>query len=177
MREKEMLIRSLFALAGVSFVAPTNTSSIVARMYAIQDACRVVSSATSSNTTGNSTTITAPTLSLLDPAIGVTFLAIEGNTTVGAFAGETGGDWTEAIAEFATGFGNGLTIQLQTTGQLTPGTGISGGTIATVATEWIAHGFLAYNESAPTEDLVLHSAAVEISGVAGRHRVGQNRRP
>lgn len=52
------------------------------------------------------------------------FLALFAATTVGNFTGETGGDWTEAVAEHS----NVATLQLQTANMASAGT-ISGGTV------------------------------------------------
>jgi flagellin-like protein len=58
--------------------------------------------------------------------LAVSFVFVNNDNTVGSFTGESGGDWTEATAEFTTSAGNNGCIQLQTSTMATAGT-ISGG--------------------------------------------------
>lgn len=65
----------------------------------------------------------------------VSLNSVAGNQALGSFTGETGGDWTEAVAEFASATGATGTIQLQTAGLATAGT-INGGSIAITSADW-----------------------------------------
>jgi MSHA biogenesis protein MshQ len=58
--------------------------------------------------------------------LALAFYAIDQQVTMGANSGASGGTWTEAVAEFASGAGSNGSIQLQTATMLTAGT-ISGG--------------------------------------------------
>jgi hypothetical protein len=63
------------------------------------------------------------------------FMCLNTNQAVGDFTGETGGNWTEATAEFASAVGATATLQLQTASMPSAGT-ISGGLISTTTTNW-----------------------------------------
>jgi hypothetical protein len=78
--------------------------------------------------TGTGTSISMPTTTTADDnRLAVAFKTVAANTTVSAPTGETGGDWVEPIAEFATTDGSGGVIAIFTAAKLTAGT-ISGGT-------------------------------------------------
>jgi hypothetical protein len=62
------------------------------------------------------------------------------NNVIGSSTGETGGDWTEATAEFAASADTGMVIQLQTAGMASAGT-ITGGGTAAGSDPWGTIGF------------------------------------
>lgn len=62
------------------------------------------------------------------------FVAIDSNQAIGSFTGETGGDWTEAVAEYVGG-GTVGTLQLQTAEMAAADT-ISGGTVSIGSANW-----------------------------------------
>lgn len=74
----------------------------------------------------------APTVTTIAAGdLAVAFTAQNDNNTIGNFTGETGGDWTEAVAEYTAALTPGLMLQLQTcTPTSNPGT-VSGGTFNT----------------------------------------------
>jgi hypothetical protein len=72
--------------------------------------------------------VTAPTVATTGQGrTAVVFSVLDDQTGMGTFSGETGGDWTEPTAEYFTGIGSNLSIQLQTATMQSGGT-ISGGT-------------------------------------------------
>jgi hypothetical protein len=72
--------------------------------------------------------------------LALNFLIIQGAQAVGDWTSETGGDWTEAIAEYTHSTGNGATMQLQTASMPTAGT-ISGGVMTITSAPWGVMGF------------------------------------
>ena len=88
-------------------------------------------------TDGNALGPTIPTLG--NARLACAFVSSNnGVSGMAAFTGETGGDWTEAVAEHTSGIGPG--VQLQTAPMPTGGT-ISGGTAAVNGTRAITIGF------------------------------------
>ena len=63
------------------------------------------------------------------------FIFTDANTALAAFAGETGGDWAEPLAEFASATGTAGTIGLQTASKAAAGT-VGGGTITVSSCGW-----------------------------------------
>src|SRR3990172_2502157 len=74
--------------------------------------------------------------------LAVNFVAIsDNNTGITAFVGETGGDWTEAVAEYSFATGLDGTLQLQTAAMVSSGT-IDGGSYTMQAADaGIIRGF------------------------------------
>lgn len=69
------------------------------------------------------------------------FVGLAGNVAIGAFTGQTGGTWTEAVAEFASATGATATLQLQIADMPSAGT-INGGTAGIAgSTPWGISGF------------------------------------
>lgn len=67
----------------------------------------------------------------INGALAVACVAQNDNNTAGSATGESGGDWTEAVAEYTAALTPGLMLQLQTcTPTADPGT-VSGGSVAT----------------------------------------------
>ncbi|MBA3757843.1 hypothetical protein H0X09_03190 [Candidatus Saccharibacteria bacterium] len=71
--------------------------------------------------------------------LAVQFIHSGAAVSLGNFTGETGGDWTEAIAEVSTTVADDGTLQLQTADMASSGT-INGGSQTTSA-PWGIHGF------------------------------------
>ncbi len=89
---------------------------------------------------GSSTSIAMPTLiGTGTERLAVTFIGVNANRALAASTGETGGDWTEPVAEFASGSGTAATVGIQTSA-LGAGT-ISGGTITITSSAWGTLGF------------------------------------
>ena len=61
------------------------------------------------------------------------FIAVNLNVAMASYTGETGGDWTEAVAEFSSAVGTTGTLQLQTASMPTAGTIIGGSQTITSA--------------------------------------------
>jgi hypothetical protein len=86
----------------------------MARMYAfgnvtLSDFVEDASYGSGTDATINARTVTSTGISRL----AVSFVFIDDNNAVGSFAGETGGDWTEAVSEFKTSSGSDGCLQLQ----------------------------------------------------------------
>jgi hypothetical protein len=96
-------------------------------------------------------------------------VAVADDNAVGSFTGETGGDWTEAVAEFTGTTGTPDTcLQLQTA-VVAPSTTINGGTFVMSAGDpWGVVGF--YIRSDPTQNIT--PAAVTVTATAGSVFVG-----
>lgn len=72
--------------------------------------------------------------------LALNFVALESNQAIGSFSGETGGNWTEAAAEFGSATGATATLQLQNASMATADT-IDGGTVTVgVSTGWGSAG-------------------------------------
>jgi len=73
-----------------------------------------------------------PTVTTLrNGALAVALVAQNDNNAMASATGESGGDWTEAVAEYTVALTPGLTLQIQTcTPTGNPGT-VTGGTVAT----------------------------------------------
>lgn len=63
------------------------------------------------------------------------FVWLVSNQAVGSFTGESGGDWTEAVAEFASSSGATVTMQLQKAPMAAAGT-IDGGSLTVSSVGW-----------------------------------------
>lgn len=63
------------------------------------------------------------------------FAVLESAQAIGAFTGETGGDWTEAVAEYV---GTSMTIQLQTAAMASAGTLDGGAVTVGASTVWLS---------------------------------------
>jgi hypothetical protein len=73
--------------------------------------------------------------------LALNFVAVDDDNALDPFAGETGGDWTEAVAEYATATGTDAALGLQIATIASAGT-IDGGTDAmAVADNWLVVGF------------------------------------
>lgn len=71
----------------------------------------------------------------------VAFIGITDDNAVASATGETGGDYTEAVAEYAQSTGADFCIQLQTAGKAAAGT-ISGGVVSMGAADgWVVRAF------------------------------------
>jgi len=115
-------------------------SQTIARMY------RFTGNATSSYYEGlsnsgvgdaSATVTDAGVTTLGADRLACNFVATSGDTAIGNFTGETGGDWTEAVAEFSvTGDGQ---VQLQTAAMPTTGT-INGGTLTSGGGQYLVFG-------------------------------------
>lgn len=76
-----------------------------------------------------------------DDRLALNFVGVNGTGALGNFTGETGGDWTAAIAEF-TDAPSGVQLQLQTAELATAGT-INGGSMSTDGSQYIVIGVAA----------------------------------
>lgn len=92
------------------------------------------------------------------------FISVDANQALAAFTGETGGDWAEPVAEFASASGTAATTGLQTATIAAAGT-INGGTITIGSAGWGIMGFaLIPSASGPSLDTTLPDADVTTTG-------------
>lgn len=125
-------------------VTHSSTSNIrIGRIYlfrgTVADASTVDEGA--ATTSGNSTTISMP--SVTTTAADRLVVALVGNNDNGALVsatGESGGDWTETVAEFTTASGGNGGLQLQTSAMAAAGT-ISGGSQTVSSVGWRVRAF------------------------------------
>ena len=120
--------------AAVAFGNPAVTTQRAARVYSfsgyvggsITDLVRGFAE------TSHATDPQMPTVTTTQAgALAVALVAQNDNNTTGNATGESGGDWTEAVAEYSVALTPGFTIQIQTaTPTADPGT-ISGGSVST----------------------------------------------
>lgn len=73
--------------------------------------------------------------------LAVNFISLGNSLAMASFTGETGGDWTEAVAEARTTTANNGTLQLQTAGMASAGTVDGGSQTISGSTGWGIHGF------------------------------------
>lgn len=79
-------------------------------------------------------------------------VAIAENPTIGDFTGETGGNWTEAVAEYTGTTGTPDTLLQLQTSVVSPSTTINGGTVTPSTTNpWGVVGFYIRSAPPPTE--------------------------
>jgi hypothetical protein len=113
----------------VDLTVGASGGDVFARLYEVEDVIagaavlEDVDFGAANNTTVEDISVTPVTL----PAAALNFIAIDTNETVVAYTGETGGDWTEFAAEFATATGAAATLSLQIADMPSGGT-IEGGT-------------------------------------------------
>lgn len=100
-------------------------------------------------TTGTAATISAASVvSAARNRLAISLTSIANDNAVADFAGETGGNWTETLAQFTTTVGSDACLQLQTAG-LTSATTLSGGTminntgtgLSGTANAWVVQAF------------------------------------
>lgn len=107
-----------------------------------------------------STTVSAPSVTTTEPReLAIALVYIGSDTASVDFTGESGGDWTEALAEYTlnAGFGISHNLQMQTAVLASAGT-ISGGTFTITSARSVCLGFalkparpsLLWNPSTPT---------------------------
>lgn len=120
--------------AAVAFGAPAVTTQRAARIYSFTGR---VSGAIEELVTGfthlsHATDPQMPTVTTRTAgALAVALVAQNDNNAMASATGETGGDWTEAVAEYTVALTPGFTLQIQTcTPTSNPGT-VTGGTVAT----------------------------------------------
>ncbi len=101
----------------------------------------------SAGSTGTPTTATSTTIAdsgvttLGDNRLALQFVFVNDDNALDAFTGQTGGDWTEAVAEYLTATGTDAAIGLQIATVASAGT-IDGGTDAMAASDrWGVIGF------------------------------------
>lgn len=102
-------------------------------------------------------------------AIAAACVAQNDNNTAGDATGESGGDWTEAVAEYVAALTPGLMLQLQTAAMASPGT-ISGGSVATANDPCGVIGF-EIRPSAPAAPVLLGGEATGAGSATGALQV------
>lgn len=94
------------------------------------------------NSTGTSATAADASVTTTGPdRLALNLVAVNDDNAIGAFTGQSGGTWVEAVAEFAESSGTDGMIQLQTAAMASAGT-IDGGTASiTDSDAWGVVGF------------------------------------
>jgi hypothetical protein len=109
------------------------TSVNAGRMYSFSGVRTAPFTEASVAFNGTGGDLTSPSLTTLGPnRIAVCFVALDNIPAMNPFVGETGGDWVEAVPEFAADAVQNFSLQLQiaplpTTGTITSGTATFGG--------------------------------------------------
>ena len=99
------------------------------------------SAGTALNGAGTGTTISDTGVTTLGTdRLALQFVACNDDVAIDSFTGETGGDWTEFIAEYAEPSGTDASLQLQTATMASAGT-IDGGSDTIVSAGWGVVGF------------------------------------
>jgi len=118
------------AETGTLTVTTNSTDCCTGRIYAFRNVNLTSFTEGGSFATGTDDTIEIPSVTTTGiKRLAVAFSFVNDDDTVGDAAGEAGGDWAEAVAEFTTTAGDDGCIQLQTATMAAAGT-ISGGVIA-----------------------------------------------
>jgi hypothetical protein len=113
--------------SGTITITIGGSSSKMARMYSFRNVALSSFTEGGGFGSGYSSTINAQSVTTTDTnRLAVSFVFVNDNNAVDSFTGETGGDWTEAVAEFTTSEGSDGCIQLQNATMASAGT-ISGG--------------------------------------------------
>lgn len=120
--------------AAVAFGSPAVTTQRGARVYSFSGRLdgTITQLVTGFAATSHATDPQMPTVTTtMAGALAVGLVAQNDNNTANGSTGETGGDWTEAVAEFTANLTPGLMLSIQTcTPTADPGT-VTGGSIAT----------------------------------------------
>jgi hypothetical protein len=120
--------------AAVAFGAPAVTTQRAARIYSFSGRVSgtILELCTGFAHLSHATDPQMPTVTTTKVgALAVAFMAQNDNNTSGNATGESGGDWTEAVAEYVAALTPGCQLQLQTCiPTANPGT-VSGGSVAT----------------------------------------------
>lgn len=129
--------------SGALSVTVGDLSGAWARMYRFN---RVKSIESATGQIDNSSSTNMPASNLTGTGVAAAALQVMGarvNTTIGNIAGESGGDYTEAVAEYATGGGTPAMLSLQSATLALPGT-INGGaaTLGAAATGRVTHAVI-----------------------------------
>ena len=143
--------RSTSTSAMVITGSNTGGDDVYGRVYvfngvsAATSLARVIENVTRGSTgvsAGTSATASDAAVTTLGPdRLVVNLLAIDDDNAVDAFTGQTGGTWSEAVAEYATQSGTDGCIQIQTAALTAAGT-IAGGTASITAVDnWGVVGF------------------------------------
>lgn len=154
-----------------SFAVGASGEDLYARMYEFSGAttgstiASVVENDASTYDALNGTSTTIDSVTVITNStdrLACHVVAIAANQAVASFTGETGGDWTEAVAEYATSTGAAATLQLQTAEMASAGT-IDNGTITITSADWGGIG-LAIIPAAPAQVML-------VCGMLGTGRV------
>lgn len=116
------------------------TVCFAGRMYAFRDVDASISEGggQTGNTAGPVTHVDVVTTGPY--RLAVCLVAVANDAALGDLAGETGGDWTEAVAEFTTTVSTDAALGLQTAAMASAGT-ITGGSVAISSGAWMTRTF------------------------------------
>ena len=123
--------------SGTITVTIGGTVCKMARMYAFRNVALSNFNEGGGFGSGTGATISAQSVTTTDvKRLVVSFVLVNDDNAVGSFTGETGGDWTEAVAEFTTTAGSDGCVQLQTATMALAGTILGGSYVMSAADSW-----------------------------------------
>ncbi len=160
----------------VTFLGGFASRGEFGRMYRFSNPKQTSPFEGTGSSTGTSATIADQTVTTTAASrIAVNLVALASNQTIGAFSGESGGTWVEAVSEYNSASGLGITMQLQTADMPSTGT-IDGGTVSVgTSGDFVVIGFailptpaLTPTMGEVTETDTVFSVAVQVTP-AGLH--------
>ena len=114
----------------------------MARMYAFSNVALSSFSEGGSFGSGTGNTINAPSVTTIGVnRLTVSFVFVNDNNNVGSFAGESGGNWIEAVNEYTTTVGSDGCMQLQIATMATAGTITGGSDTMYIGDPWGVRAF------------------------------------
>ncbi len=126
----------------VTVATPQTNEIVIGQMYAWRNVDTVNPFGTPSLQSGSGTTVSMPSLTTtIANSVAVAFFAVGSSTTAASSTGESGGDWTETVAEDATATGNDATVGCQHANMASTGT-ISGGSFTVTSGGWACQGII-----------------------------------
>lgn len=164
--------RSLSSSAPTISGTSVSNEDLYMRMYEFQDVATGTTLATViENGAGTHGTASSTAAAIVDREVvtngtdrlAVQLIYVDDDNALAAFAGETGGDWTEPVAEYAESAGTDGCIGIQTAAMSSAGT-IDGGTITMAASDpWGIIGFALIGTTAATE--IFHEPILALQAV------------
>lgn len=128
--------------SGTITVDQSGATCAIGRMYAFRNVALSSFTEGGGFGTGAVATISAQAVTTTNvKRLAVSFVFVNDNNAVGSFTGETGGDWTEAVAQFTTTSGSDGCVQLQTATMASAGTITGGSYTMSAADPWGVRAF------------------------------------
>lgn len=127
----------------------------LARIYRFRGAAgSLLFGANTLNNGSGSTTLSAPTVvGTQDLGLAICFTYEADNNSFADFSGETGGDWAQPVAQFATSLGSDSILAIHTATMATAGTISGGSTTMAASASWNNRAFVLYRTSIAAESV------------------------